>query len=76
MTDWGCEEKSMKENRVITIDEEIFRTKAFEVMDQLIDDGLATVGLVSTLIFLMLQKKLFYPEKESKEKESEKKEQE
>lgn len=66
----------MKENRVITIDEEIFRTKAFEVMDQLIDDGVATVGLVSALIFPMLQKKLFYPEKESKEKESEKKEQE
>lgn len=61
----------MKENRVITIDEEIFRVKAFEVMDKLINDGAANVGLVAALIFPMLQQKLFYPEKESEKKEQE-----
>ena len=61
----------MKENRVITIDEEIFRTKAFEVMDELVDANAATISLVAAVIFPVLQKKLFYPEKESKEKEQE-----
>lgn len=61
----------MKENRVITIDEKIFRTKAFEVMDELIDANATTISLASAIAFPLLQKKLFYPEKESKEKEQE-----
>lgn len=61
----------MKENRVITIDEEIFKTKAFEVMDELIHADAATMSLISAITFPMLQKKLFYPEKESEEKEQE-----
>lgn len=61
----------MKENRVITIDEEIFRTKAFEVIDELIDADAVNISLTAAIIFPMLQKKLFYPEKESEEKEQE-----
>lgn len=61
----------MKENRVITIDEEIFRTKAFEVMDELIDANAATMSFIAAIVFPMLQQKLFYPEKESEKKEQE-----
>ena len=70
-TGLACEEETMKENRVITIDEEIFKTKAFEVVDKLVDDGAATVAFTAALLFPLLQKKLFYPEKESEEKEQE-----
>lgn len=61
----------MRENRVITINEEDFAAKAFEVLDKLIDDGAPAMGILSSIIFPMLQNKLFYPEKESEEKEQE-----
>ena len=76
MTDWGCEGITMDQKRMIMIDEESFKDKALEIVHDMNDKGGPHISLTAMLAFIELQQKLFYPEKESKEKESEKKEQE
>jgi len=61
----------MEQKRAILIDEESFRTKAFEVMDELVDKGAIAAGFSAALIFPLLQQKLFNPEKESEKTEQE-----
>ena len=66
----------MDQKRMIMIDEKSFKDKALEIVQDMNDKGGPHLSLTAMLAFIELQKKLFYPEKESKEKESEKKEQE
>ena len=61
----------MEQKNVIMIDEESFRTKAFEVIDKLVDDGAIAVGLTAAIVFPLLQRRLFYPQEAPKETEQE-----
>ena len=68
MTIWGCEEETMKENRVITIDKEGFDAMALEVLCELVDNDEIAMSVISAMTFPRLKMKLFYTEKESEEK--------
>lgn len=71
MTIWGCEEVAMEPKRVIMIDEESFKDKALEIVQDMHDKGGPHLPLVAMMAFIELQHKLFYPQETPKKTEQE-----
>ena len=61
----------MEQKRVIMIDEESFKAKALEVIEDLGDNGGPHIALTAILGFAQLQNKLFHPKEELEETEQE-----
>lgn len=61
----------MEQKKVIVIDEESFKAKALEVIEDMGDNGGPHIALTAILGFTLLQKELFHPQKELEEAEQE-----
>lgn len=61
----------MEPKRVIMIDEESFRDKAPEIVQDMHDKGGPHLSLTAMLAFIELQQKLFYPQETPKKTEQE-----
>lgn len=61
----------MEPKKVIRIDEESFKDKALEIIQDMHDKGGPHLPLVAMLAFIELQQKLFYPQEAPEKTEQE-----